>query len=188
VVLAEYGGLTEPNACGHLPLEKRDPACPLEPYFRHADYIVDNAASPGMRTGMLPTSGDQVNKKWGTGTGNFHPGECAHFRRMARPPLQGQADHLDSRRRSSGRNRAAPAHPGAAVPSALARIRLRQRPSVSSGTITRTLPAACDHRDAPGCGGLQPLIVSARCEARRQLQGRNFPAVQAVAFATGVLP
>ena len=79
VVLAEYGGLTEPNANGHLPLAGNDPTKPLEPYFEHVDYIVDKAASLGLYTGMLPTWGDKVNKKWGQGPEIFTPENARVF-------------------------------------------------------------------------------------------------------------
>jgi hypothetical protein len=57
VVLAERGGLEEPNANGDLPLHDRDPAQPNEAYFRHVDWIVDRAGALGLVTGMLPTWG-----------------------------------------------------------------------------------------------------------------------------------
>ena len=57
VVLSGDVGLTVPNAYGHLPLADSDPAKPLDPYFRHVDYIVDKAASLGLVIGMLPTWG-----------------------------------------------------------------------------------------------------------------------------------
>jgi hypothetical protein len=56
-VLAQLGGLTEPNAYGDLPLADKDPAKPNEAYFRHVDYIVNKAESLGMFIGMLPTWG-----------------------------------------------------------------------------------------------------------------------------------
>jgi hypothetical protein len=36
VALAEYGGLTEPNRYGHLPLTENDPARPQNDYFQGA--------------------------------------------------------------------------------------------------------------------------------------------------------
>ena len=48
VILAEYGGLTVPNAEGGLPLHDNDPTCPQETYFRHVDWIVDRAAQLGL--------------------------------------------------------------------------------------------------------------------------------------------
>jgi hypothetical protein len=57
VVLAELGGLTDPNAYGDLPLIENDPARPNEGYFRHVDYIVRKAEDFGLHIGMLPTWG-----------------------------------------------------------------------------------------------------------------------------------
>lgn len=73
VVLAEFGGLTVPNAYGHLPLANNDPMKPNEDYFKDVDAIVDQAASLGLYVGMLPTWGDKVNKKWGQGPEIFNP-------------------------------------------------------------------------------------------------------------------
>jgi hypothetical protein len=73
VALAEFGGLTEPNADGELPLDKADPSQPREAYFQHVDYAVRKAASLGLYTAMLPTWGDKVNKKWGQGPEIFTP-------------------------------------------------------------------------------------------------------------------
>lgn len=65
VVLAELNGLCEPNAYGHLPLVDRDPAQPNEPYFKHVDYVVREAAALGMYVAMLPTWGKYVTNVWG---------------------------------------------------------------------------------------------------------------------------
>jgi hypothetical protein len=73
VALAEINGLTEPNAYGDLPLKDNDPTRPNEAYFKHVDYIVNQAARLGMFTGLLPTWGDKVNKKWGAGPEIFTP-------------------------------------------------------------------------------------------------------------------
>ncbi|MEX0777059.1 MAG: DUF4038 domain-containing protein [Phycisphaeraceae bacterium] len=73
VLLAEFNGLTLPNAYGHLPLENGDPARPIDAYFQHVDWIVDQAAALGLYIGMLPTWGDKWNKKWGTGPEIFTP-------------------------------------------------------------------------------------------------------------------
>jgi len=62
VVLAQLGGLTEPNPYGAIPLNEQDPAQPNEAYFEHVDYIVDRADSLGLIIGMLPT--------WGSYWGN----------------------------------------------------------------------------------------------------------------------
>jgi hypothetical protein len=57
VLLAELGGLTEPNAYGDLALADRDPDRPNEAYFSHADWIVKRANELGLVVGLLPTWG-----------------------------------------------------------------------------------------------------------------------------------
>src|SRR5688500_13903133 len=44
VVLAEFGGLVDPNANGDLPLENSDPTKPIDKYFQHVDWVVDQMA------------------------------------------------------------------------------------------------------------------------------------------------
>lgn len=79
VVLAEYDGLTVPNAYGHCPLIDLDPCKPNEPYFEHIDYIVASAEALGLYIGMLPTWGDKWNKKWGVGPEIFTPENAYHY-------------------------------------------------------------------------------------------------------------
>lgn len=63
VALAEFDGLTVPNAYGHLPLIDKDPARPDvkegpdNDYWDHVDYVVDKANSLGMYVAILPTWG-----------------------------------------------------------------------------------------------------------------------------------
>jgi len=73
VVLAEFGGLTDPNAYGQLPLVDNDPLKPNEEFFRHVDWIVSHANAAGLYIGMLPTWGDKWNKAWGAGPEIFTP-------------------------------------------------------------------------------------------------------------------
>ncbi len=79
VALAEFDGLTEPNAYGHLPLTDKDPTKPAvkdgpdNDYWDHVDYIVDKANALGLTIGFLPTWGDKWNKKWGAGPEIFTP-------------------------------------------------------------------------------------------------------------------
>lgn len=73
VVLAEIDGLFIPNPYGHVPLKNLDPAQPVEGYFEHVDYIVNQAERLGLYIGMLPTWGDKVNKEWGVGPEVFTP-------------------------------------------------------------------------------------------------------------------
>lgn len=63
VVLADEGGLTEPNANGDLPLVDRDPTRLNEAYFRHVDAGVERANALGLVVGLLPTWGTY----WKTG-------------------------------------------------------------------------------------------------------------------------
>jgi hypothetical protein len=79
VVLAEFGGLTIPNAYGHLPLLNNDPTKPDEAYFKDVDAVVDQAEAQGLYIGMLPTWGDKVNKKWGQGPEIFNPQNAAVY-------------------------------------------------------------------------------------------------------------
>ncbi len=73
VALAEFGGLTEPNTNGDLPLHDNDPTRINEAYFQYVDEIVSAAESLGLTIGMLPTWGDKWNKKWGQGPEIFTP-------------------------------------------------------------------------------------------------------------------
>ena len=73
VALAEFDGLTAPNAYGQLPLVDNDPLRPNEAYFQHVDWIVARANAHGIYVGFLPTWGDKWNKKWGAGPEIFTP-------------------------------------------------------------------------------------------------------------------
>ena len=74
VALAEIDGLHTPNPYGEVPLENDDPARPREAYFRHVDYIIDQAAKEGLYIALLPTWGDKLYKAtWGMGPEVFNP-------------------------------------------------------------------------------------------------------------------
>lgn len=76
VLLAELGGLDEPNANGDLALVDRDPDRPNEAYFRHADWIVKRANELGLVTGVLPTWGAY----WKTGPARiFDPAKAYRY-------------------------------------------------------------------------------------------------------------
>jgi len=74
VALAEFDGLTEPNAYGKLPLEGKDPTKPaITPganpakaaqydYWDHVEYVIDEANRNGIYIGLLPTWGRWVVK------------------------------------------------------------------------------------------------------------------------------
>lgn len=85
VALAEFDGLTVPNANGHVPLVENDPARPdvkdgpNNDYWDHVDAIVDLANSKGLYVGFLPTWGDKWNKKWGVGPEIFTPENAATY-------------------------------------------------------------------------------------------------------------
>jgi hypothetical protein len=78
VALAEYE-FEQPNAEGELPLEANDPTRPRDAYFRHVDWVVDQAARRGLHTGLLPTWGDKWNKLWGRGPEIFTPENAAVY-------------------------------------------------------------------------------------------------------------
>lgn len=73
VALAEFDGLTAPNAYGHLPLVENDPTRPAvtegpaNDYWDQVDFVVQKAAELGLVVGFLPTWGDKWNKEWGKG-------------------------------------------------------------------------------------------------------------------------
>ncbi len=87
VALAEFDGLTQPNAYGQIPLIDNDPTQPNEAYFRHVDYVIDRAAQYGMFVALLPTWGDKFNKKWGTGPEDLYTRKCPHLWRISGKPL-----------------------------------------------------------------------------------------------------
>ena len=80
VVLAELDGLNTPNAYGNKPLINNNPATPNEAYFRHVDFIVNEANKRGLVVAMLPSWGDkwQMNK-WGAGPEIFTPANAAKY-------------------------------------------------------------------------------------------------------------
>lgn len=75
VALAEFEGLTVPNAYGRLPLNFKDgQPDPESPdaggdysYWEHVDYIIETAAKHGIFVSLLPTWGDKFNLCWGKG-------------------------------------------------------------------------------------------------------------------------
>ena len=76
VVLAQLGGLSDPNPYGDIPLTDKDPTRPSEAYFKHVDYIVDKAEEVGLFIGMLPTWGSH----WKSGL--FDEGSAASYGRF----------------------------------------------------------------------------------------------------------
>src|SRR5688572_25631838 len=68
VGLAELNGLRTPNAYGQLPLINEDPRTPNDLYFKHVEWVIDEADKNGLYIALLPTWGDKVFKNtWGEG-------------------------------------------------------------------------------------------------------------------------
>ncbi|MDD4774866.1 MAG: glycoside hydrolase family 140 protein [Eubacteriales bacterium] len=90
VALAEFEGLTVPNAYGRLPLKFTDglpdPALPDTDgdysYWAHVDYIVSLAQKHNMFIVMLPAWGDKFNKLWGKGPEVFNPSNAYTYARF----------------------------------------------------------------------------------------------------------
>jgi hypothetical protein len=72
--ISEFDGLSVPNALGDLPFHAADPARSNEAYFRHVDWVVEQAANRGLHLALLPTWGDKVGPRlWGTEPQVFTP-------------------------------------------------------------------------------------------------------------------
>ncbi len=69
----------KPNAEGEMPLENNDPTKPRDAYFKHVDWVIDQAESRGLYTALLPTWGDKWNLKWGKGPEIFTPENAATY-------------------------------------------------------------------------------------------------------------
>lgn len=67
VGLAEFDGLHQPNRFGDRPLIDDDPTKLNEGYWKHVDWVLEQAAALGLYVGLLPTWGDKVSKAWGIG-------------------------------------------------------------------------------------------------------------------------
>lgn len=84
VLLAELDGLTDANAYGDLPLMDYSPSKPVVTegnnpdnpeeydYWDHVDYIIDRCGELNLYAGVLPTWGDKVLRKWGSGPEVFN--------------------------------------------------------------------------------------------------------------------
>lgn len=79
VILAEFDGLDTPNYYGDKPLFNNNPATPNEAYFKHVDFIVNEAEKLGLMIGMLASWGDKWNKAWGKGPEIFTPENARSF-------------------------------------------------------------------------------------------------------------
>jgi Protein of unknown function (DUF4038)/Putative collagen-binding domain of a collagenase len=80
VVLAEFDGLTVPNAYGELPLLDGDPLRPNEAYFRRIDRFIELAGQKGLMIGLVPTWGDKLELlAHGKGPIIFNPANAKHY-------------------------------------------------------------------------------------------------------------
>ena len=79
--LAEFGGLTEPNAYARLPIKEQSgcfspTALDLDgpySYWDHVDTVIQMAAEQNLVIALLPTWGDKFNQRWGQGPEIFTP-------------------------------------------------------------------------------------------------------------------
>ena len=106
VALAEFDGLTEPDAYGSLPLVDLDPtrpavtpgADPRNPkqydYWDHVEYIVDEANRQGLYIGMLPS--------WGAWVDDSRPGKKKCSTPATRKLTVSSSGSVSERRASSG--------------------------------------------------------------------------------------
>ena len=80
VLLAEFEGLTTPNAYGELPLRNNDPCQPNEAYFQHVDRVIELAGRKGLVVGLVPTWGDKLELlAHGKGPIIFNPENAARY-------------------------------------------------------------------------------------------------------------
>ena len=80
VALAELNGLRTPNAYGQLPLINEDPRTPNEVYFKHIEWVIDEADKNGLYIALLPTWGDKVFKNtWGEGPEIFNDSSAYEY-------------------------------------------------------------------------------------------------------------
>jgi len=82
VILAELDGLNTPNAYGEKPLLDNDPTQFNEQYFKHVDYVIEKANELGLYIGLLPSWGDKINKRWGTGPEIFNAENAFNYGRL----------------------------------------------------------------------------------------------------------
>ena len=80
VLLAEFEGLTIPNAEGEIPLLGLDPHTPNPRYFDLVDYFVERCQELGLYAALLPTWGDKLTAPWGAGPRIFEIGDEATCR------------------------------------------------------------------------------------------------------------
>lgn len=79
VVLAELDGLNTPNAYGQKPLIGNNPEQLNPEYFKHVEFVIKQARKMNLYVALLPTWGDKINKKWGTGPVIFNENNAEKF-------------------------------------------------------------------------------------------------------------
>jgi len=80
VALAELDGLNTPNAYGDKPLIDNDPTKPNEAYFKHVDWVINEANKRGLIIALLPTWADKWFKdRWGMGPEIFTPANAKTY-------------------------------------------------------------------------------------------------------------
>lgn len=80
VALAELDGLNTPNAYGDKPLINNDPTKPNEAYFKHVDWVINEANKRGLIIALLPTWADKWFKdRWGAGPEVFTPANAKTY-------------------------------------------------------------------------------------------------------------
>lgn len=82
VLLFELQDANPANAYDAVPLIDNDPSQPNEPYFEHADHIVDKAEACGLFVGMLPTWGNRWKLDGDGRTGIFDPDSAMAYGRF----------------------------------------------------------------------------------------------------------
>jgi hypothetical protein len=98
VALAEFEGLTVPNAYGSFPLKFTDsvpdPALPDTDgeysYWAHVDYIISEAQKRGLFIVLLPSWGDKFNKLWGKGPEIFNASNSYVYARWLAERYRGE--------------------------------------------------------------------------------------------------
>jgi hypothetical protein len=63
VAIAEFGGLTVPNAYGDVPLVDGDPLRPSPGYWEYVDWVIEQANRRGLSVALLPSWGGWVVKQ-----------------------------------------------------------------------------------------------------------------------------
>jgi hypothetical protein len=82
VVLAEFDGQNTPDAEGNRPLINNNPLTLNEKYLEHVDWVIKKAEEKGIFIGLLPTWGDEWNRKGSNGPQTFNPGNAKAYGKL----------------------------------------------------------------------------------------------------------